>query len=206
MMPAPEIANFAPEMREDWLLWASGRLAIQFRDLGMACLGNPLSDDQCGFIADEPAALTPVCAWHSWLVAMAHRGALEIRQLEMLDQNRGAAPAEITEISSVALLAGCIDPRGAGRRLSRELRAISQRFVAACAAEGSRAQFVFGDSVQARSPVTKQSGVPFAACRIRAEGLIPRAVHEHLRTAIRPQGNTPTGEVLVMSNLWLDPA
>lgn len=206
MMPPPQLAPFQPELKDEWLFWASVRLSAQFRDLGMACLGNPRSDDHYGFITDEPSALTPVCAWHTWLIALAQRGAVEIRQLEMLDNARGFASNGVTEINTVAMFAGCTDPRQTGRRLSKALRAMSQRVVERCEAQGFRAQFVFGSPVQAKSPVTQQSGVPFTACRIRAEGMNPEALMDVLRASLCAADGKPSGEVLVLSNLWLDPA
>jgi hypothetical protein len=206
--PAP-IAPLMTGLESGWLFDAAAKLSSLFHDLGTPCLGTPRTDDDCGFICDEVGNLTPVCASHVWLMALAQRGAISLCEDQQLQLGRSLSGSLHSELNTVALLAGCTNPVHQNRLLTTALAHVSRRFVSVFHARGVRAQFLYSKALSSNSPITKGSPLPFTACRVRAEGTTPETLLTVLRDSIRYAGgaaNTPTGEVLIMSNLWLDPA
>ncbi len=206
-MAPVKLQPFKPFNHTKWVLSASSRLVRQFRELGTACMGRAHSEEVTGIISDEPEQMTSQAMTNAWMLAIAQRTAVDIRQLEVVDTVRGCGAMAEVEINSVALLAGCTERDGSGARLTKALQNVACRTLELCDQRGARAQFLSGIPVQSISPLTKQSGLPFTTCRVRAEGISTEGLLEVLREAIRSAGgaeNTPTGELLVMSNLWLD--
>lgn len=203
---APEsVRPFKPLNHTKWVFTASGRMVRQFRDLGMSCVGRPHCEEVTGIISDEPEALTSMAMTHAWMLAIAQRTAVDIRQLELIESPRAyGSPGEI-EINAIALLAGCTQRKGCGDRLAEALKHVARHTLERCDALGARAQFMVSAPVQTVSPLTKQTGLPFTTCRVRAEGIGCDELLEILRDAARFAGgeqDKPTGELLVMSNLW----
>ena len=195
---------FAPLIRHvrwDWMFDVSCHLAGQFRRLGMHCAGELGSPEGTGLMVDDAAAMTPMAAAHAWMIGLAQRSAMEIRQLEQIEQQRNHPMPHVTEITSVALLAGTTNPRGSSRRLSDALRKIATELTQLCQNDGVQAQFVFARPMGSVSPITQQHAVPLAACRVRALGTTPEKLVQALKKAIQTAG--ATGELLVMSNVWV---
>lgn len=195
---------FAPLVRHvrwDWMFDVSCHLAGQFRRLGMSCAGKLGSTDGTGLLVDDVNAMTPMAAAHAWMIGLAQRSAMEIRQLEQLDEQRNYMTPDVVEITTVALLAGTTNPRGSSRRLSDQLRLVAEALATLCQNEGVQAQFVFSRPMSTVSPITQQHAVPLSACRVRAIGITAPRLVEILKKAL--QTPTPTGELLVMSNVWL---
>ena len=213
--PAPESATladlnlqtpsmFAPLVRHvrwDWMFDVSCHLAGQFRRLSMDCAGKLGSPEGTGLMVDDVAAMTPMAAAHAWMIGLAQRSAMEIRQLELLDQQRLQPTPDITEITTVALLAGTSDPRNSSRRLSLALRKVAENVATLCQSEGVQAQFAYSRPMSSVSPITQQNAVPLAACRVRAIDTTSERLIEILRLALRNSGSC--GELLVLSNVWL---
>lgn len=212
--PAPEAATladlnlqapsmFAPLIRHvrwDWMFDVSCHLAAQFRRLGMACAGKLGSAEATGLMVDDVNAMTPMAAAHAWMIGLAQRSAMEIRQLELVDQQRSPLAPNVTEITTVALLAGTTNPRGSSRRLSDALRKVAESLAIVCQKEGVQAQFVYSRPMSSVSPITQQHAVPLAACRVRALGVSSGRLGELMRRALETP--SATGELLVMSNVW----
>ena len=200
------VAPLVSHVRWDEMLSVSGRLAIQFRRLGMACLGSPSSAKGAGFIVDDPKALTPMAAGHAWVLGLAQRAAMEIRQIELLDETRSFPQMQVTEITTVALLAGTTNPTGARDRLSAALGRVAVALAGECQGVGQQAQFVCSKPSAIVSPINAQQAVPFAACRIRAIGMSAQELTAALTKAVRHAGEIEgegTGEVLMLSNIWM---
>ena len=193
------IAPLVGHVRWEEMLSVSGRLAMQFRRLGMACMGSPSDARGAGFVVDDPEALTPMAAAHAWVLGLAQRAAFEIRQMELLEDTRAFPQMQVTEVTTVALLAGTTNPRGA---LSR----VAEALATACQGAGWQAQFVWSKPSAMISPINGQQAVPFAACRVRAVGVGADDLTVMLDKAVRSVGQGEgkgTGEVLMLSNIWL---
>lgn len=195
---------FAPLVRHvrwDWMFDVSCHLAAQFRRLGMSCAGKLGSPEGTGLMVDDVAAMTPMAAAHAWMIGLAQRSAMEIRQLEQLDEQRNYMTPDVVEITTVALLAGTTSPRGSSRRLSEALRKVAESLANICQNEGVQAQFVYSRPMSSVSPITQQHAVPLAACRVRALGISSERLINILKQALQAPG--VTNEILVMSNVWL---
>lgn len=198
------IAPLVGHVRWEEMLSVSGRLAMQFRRLGMACLGSPSDARGAGFVVDDPAALTPMAAAHAWVLGLAQRAAFEIRQMELLEDTRAFPQMQVTEVTTVALLAGTTNPRGARDRLVVALSRVAEALATACQGAGCQAQFVWSKPSAMVSPINGQQAVPFAACRVRAVGVGADDLTVMLDKAVRSVGDGKgTGEVLMLSNIWL---
>lgn len=200
------IASLVGHVRWEEMLSVSGRLAMQFRRLGMACLGSPSDARGAGFVVDDPSALTPMAAAHAWVLGLAQRAAFEIRQMEMLEDTRAFPQMQVTEVTSVALLAGTTNPRGARDRLVMALGRVAAALATGCQVAGKQAQFVWSKPSAMVSPINGQQAVPFAACRVRAVGMGADELMLMLNKAICSAGEQEgqgTGEVLMLSNIWL---
>ncbi len=200
------IASLVGHVRWEEMLSVSGRLAMQFRRLGMSCLGSPSDARGSGFVVDDPAALTPMAAAHAWVLGLAQRAAFEIRQMELLEDTRAFPQMQVTEVTTVALLAGTTNPRGARDRLVVALGRVAAALAKECQGAGWQAQFVWGKPSSMVSPINGQQAVPFTACRVRAIGVSADELTAMLTKVIRSAGETEgegTGEVLMLSNIWL---
>jgi hypothetical protein len=142
-----------------------------------------------------------MAAAHAWMIGLAQRSAMEIRQLEQLDEQRNYMTPDVVEITTVALLAGTTSPRGSSRRLSEALRKVAESLANLCQSEGVQAQFVYSRPMSSVSPITQQHAVPLAACRVRALGISSERLIGILKQALQAPG--VTNEILVMSNVWL---
>ena len=199
------IAPLVAHVRWEEMLSVSGRLATQFRRLGMACVGSPTDAKGSGFIVDDPKALTPMAAAHAWVMGLAQRAAFEIRQSELLDDTRAFPSMQVTEVTTVAMLAGTTNPNGSRDRLAMALSRVAMALTRDCQGEGRQVQFVWSKPSAIVSPVNSQQALPFAACRVRAIGLTADEVTAALSKAVRFAGEAEgqgTGEVLLLSNIW----
>lgn len=199
------IAPLVAHMRWEEMLAVSGRLAMQFRRLGMACLGSPSDAKGSGFLVDDPKALSPMAAAHAWVMGLAQRAAFEIRQTELLEDTRAFPQMQVTEVTTVAILAGTTNPNGARDRLAMALGRVAVALARECQGEGRQAQFVCSKPTAIVSPINGQQALPFAACRIRAVGLSAEELTAALSRAVRFAGEIEgqgTGEVLMLSNIW----
>ena len=200
------IASLVGHVRWEEMLSVSGRLAMQFRRLGMACMGSPSDSRGAGFVVDDPEALTPMAAAHAWVLGLAQRAAFEIRQMELLEDTRAFPQMQVTEVTTVALLAGTTNPRGARDRLVMALGRVAAALATECQGSGWQAQFVWSKPSSMISPINGQQAVPFAACRVRAIGVGADDLTEMLSKVVRSAGESEgkgTGEVLMLSNIWL---
>jgi hypothetical protein len=193
---APLVKNFPFEH-----MWAmSGRVLSQFQSLDMQCIGSPTTTSGTELIVDEPTGLSPLTAAHAWMIGLAQRGAMDLRQQELLEQGR-VPQQNVVELTTVALLAGCTNPRGTHKRLTEALNRLAVSLSRHPDLANRTMQFLHAKPTQAVSPFTRQMAVPFVACRFRAIGITAEKLISALKDAVKD--NEPTGEVLVLSNLWL---
>lgn len=200
------VASLVAHVRWDEMFSVSGRMAVQFKRLGMACLGAPEGVKGANFIADEEGALSPMVAGHAWVMGLAQRAAMDFRQVEMLEQTRSFPDMRVTEVTTLAMLAGTENPKGARGRLSEALARVAVALAKVCQKPGQQAQFVFSKPDQIRSPINGQQALPFSACRVRAVGLSAAELVSAMSEAVRHAGEVEgkgTGEWLVLSNIWM---
>ncbi|MDB6116847.1 MAG: hypothetical protein JWO08_628, partial [Verrucomicrobiaceae bacterium] len=195
-------------VRWDWLFDVAGNLAGKFRALGMICPGSPNEMKSAVLMGSELAENAAVAAAHSWVVALAQRAAIEIRQLELLEEPRIVLPSDMMEMTCVAFFASSAKTRGTGKRLTKALRSVAGHMTLDCESGATVPgtgiiQMVHSLPVQMVSPLGEEMALPLAAVRIRFKGFETPDVMAALKAALElaaKQGDA--GDVLVMSNLW----
>jgi len=197
-LPPAIIAPLVSSLKWERMFELSGHMVSQLRRLGSAC--EPVPGSKFELIVDDPAALTPIAAAHAWMIAMAQPAALEMRRME--EQAEGVVSPvsqDVADVAAMAILAGCTNPRGSGRRLTQSLQRLAVRFAEACCKRGLNGQFCFAKPLQSVSPVTHHTAVPMAACRLRVAGMSAAQARELLKELVHHQPELGGGEVLVLS-------
>jgi hypothetical protein len=208
LRPPPMVEALIKNVRWDWLFDVACNLSAKFRALGMMCPGSANEMKSAMLMGSEPGDDATLAAAHAWVVALAQRAAIEIRQLELLDEPRIVLPADMVEVTCVAFLATTGNSRGSGRRLTRALRALAQIVTQDCengatVPGAGMVQFVHGLPVQMVSPVGGEMAMPVAAVRIRFRGFEVSEVLAALKSAMQNAATEgKAGDVLVLSNLW----
>jgi hypothetical protein len=165
----PEVSAIIRNMRWDWFFDLSCNIAGQHRDLGVTGLQGRVED--ATILVNSIINLTPAAAAHAWVIALAQRAAMEIRQLEQTEGNshRTLLAPGVGELAGVAFLAASHHHRGTGRRLSVGLQRLALDVTAALGS-GASVQFLHRRPVQLASPVIPDCAVPLAAYRVRYQG------------------------------------
>ncbi len=210
-MPA-EVAKLVNSVRWDWIFELSCNLAGQFRSLGMTCAGPAMGEPAASIMVDDRRAMSVEATAHAYVLSMVQRTAMEIRQLELLEEPRQMNAAQVTEVSGIAYIASSKNPRNTGKRLTKALCQIAGDMAARCDAGDvvpgrGTVQFMHSRPVQLASPVVKRTAVPVAAYRLRFSQMSAQHVIASLRDALemmQREGDSPMekGDVLVLSNLW----
>ncbi len=208
LRPPPMVEALIKNVRWDWLFDVACSLSARFRALGMMCAGSTHEMKSTVMMGSEPGDKAVLAAAHSWVMALAQRAAIEIRQLELLDEPRIVLPADMVEITCVAFMATTGNPRGTGSRLTAALRLLAGKVTQECEASATvpgtgMIQVVHGQPVQMMSPVGPKMAMPVAAVRIRFRGFEMSEVLASLKSSLEAAGaQGKTGDVLVLSNLW----
>jgi hypothetical protein len=208
----PTMAHMLKTLRWDWIFDLSCNLAGQFRALGMTGNGPLLAEPSSALMVDESTELGPEAAAHAWVFGMVQRTAMEIRQMQLLDEPRVVTPKHYTELTGIAFLAHSEYPRGTGRRLTRSLQNIARTMAERCDAYSvvpgsSQVQFLHARPVQLVSPLLVHMALPVAAYRVRYTGMDPENVLESLRESLEiarhgSETALQDGDVMMLSNLW----
>jgi hypothetical protein len=208
------VANLLKDIRWDWIFDLSCNLAGQFRSLGMICPAPMVGEPAAAIMVDDPRSMSAEATAHAWVLSMVQRTAMEIRQLELLDEPRQISQPLVTEISGIAYFASSENTRNTGKRLTKALCQIASGMTDRCDAADSGAgesaiQFMHTRPVQLVSPVVDETAVPVAAYRVRFSGISVRHVIESLREALAVMHGEEAspmeqGDVLVLSSLWAD--
>lgn len=208
LRPPAMVEELIKGVRWDWLFDVACNLAGKFRTLGMICPGSPHEMKSAVLMGAEPGEDAAVAAAHSWVVALAQRAAVEIRQLELLEEPRIVLPPGMVEMTSVAFLASSDNPRGTGKRLMKALRLVAEHMTRDCE-NGATVpgtgiiQMVYSLPVQIASPLGENMALPVGAVRIRFLGFDMLDVLAALKAAMELAAKDgDPGDVLVLSNLW----
>jgi len=208
LRPPPMVEALIKNVRWDWLFDVACRLSAKFRTLGLMCAGASTEMKSAVLMGSEPGEQATLAAAHSWVVALAQRAAIEIRQLELLEEPRVVLPPEIIEMTSVAFLAITGSSSGSGTRLTKALRQVAERMTRECESGATvpgtgMIQVVHSLPVQMLSPVGGKMAMPVAAVRIRFSGFEIPDVLAALKSAVEGAASEGRpGDVLVLSNLW----
>ena len=208
LRPPTMVEALIKNVRWDWLFDVACNLSGKFRSLGMMCPGSPQEMKSAVLMGSEPGEDATVAAAHSWVVALAQRSAIEIRQLELLDEPRIVLPGDMVEMTCVAFLASSGSSRGSGARLTKARRILSGNVTRECESGATvpgtgMVQIVHGLPVQMLSPVGGETVLPVAAVRIRFRGFEVSDVLAALKSAMDHSADEgKAGDVLVLSALW----
>ena len=208
LRPPAMVEALIKEVRWDWMFDVACNLSGKFRTLGMICPGSPNEMKSAVLMGSEPGADAAVAAAHSWVVALAQRAAVEIRQLELLEEPRIVLPPGMVEMTCVAFLATTINSRGTGKRLTKALRTVAEQMTRDCESGATVpgtgiVQMVHSTPVQIMSPIGGQMALPLGAVRIRFLGFEMQDVLSALKAAMESAAKEgEPGDVLVLSNLW----
>jgi hypothetical protein len=208
-----DVANLIKDVRWDWIFDLACNLAGQFRTLGMSCgMGSSPKEPTSAIMVDDPRSLSAEATAHAWVLSMVQRTAVEIRQMQLIDEPRQLPPANVMEISGIAYIASSSNSRGTGRRLTKALRQVSRDLAERCDACGvvpgtANVQFMHARPVQLLSPVVDNMAVPVAAYRLRFSEMTTVDVMNSLREALSmlqecDESPMRKGDVLVLSSLW----
>ena len=211
-MPS-EVATLIKGVRWDWIFDLSCNLAGQFASLGMTCGMSALpKESSSSIMVDDPRSLSAEATAHAWVLSMVQRTAMEIRQMQLIDEPRQVSPSNVLEISGIAYMASSQRSRGTGKRLTKALCQVASDMAERCDAcrviPGAGAvQFMHARPVQLISPVVDNMAVPVAAYRLRFSEMSASHVMDSLRealTVLQEGDNSPMskGDVLVLSSLW----
>ena len=210
-MPAA-VADLLKGVRWDWIFDLSCNLAGQYRALGMICPAPTVGEPAAAIMVEDPRSLCTVGKAHAWVLSMVQRTAMEIRQLEQLDEPLPMNAASVTEVSGIAYIASSKNRRNSGKRLTQALCKIAGDMAQRCDAGDvvpgrGKVQFMHSRPVQLVSPVVQRMAVPVAAYRLRFSQMSTQHVIASLRDALEmmhAEGESPMekGDVLVLSNLW----
>jgi hypothetical protein len=163
-----EVSALLQKLRWDWFFDLSCGIAAQHRELGVTGTQGRVED--ATILVNSVINLTPAAAAHAWVIALAQRAAMEIRQMEQDEgSSRSPLPHGVGELAGVAFLASTHSPRGTGRRLTLALQRLALDVTAALGA-GASVQFLHRRPVQLASPVIPGCAVPLAAYRVRYQG------------------------------------
>lgn len=197
-MPPAIIAPLVSNLKWDRMFELSGHMVSQLRRLGSTC--EPVPGSKFELIVDDPAALTPVAAAHAWMIALAQPVALEMRRMEEMAEGGGEPTSSaVAEVAAMVILAGCTNPRGSGRRLTKAMQRLANSFAEACCKRGMNGRFGFTKPLQSVSPVTHHTAVPMAACRVQVAGRSAVEARELLKELVHNHPELGVGEVLVLS-------
>jgi hypothetical protein len=163
----PEVSKLLGKLRWSWFFDISCSIAQQHRELGV--LGQQGQIEDATILLNQQLSLNAEAAAHAWVMALAQRAAMEIRQLEVLDQPRSVLPEGINELAGVAFFGSSKNPRGTGRRLIQALQQLAQ-YVTAQLVNSASVEFLHRRPVQMVSPVLDKCAIPMAAYRIRYRG------------------------------------
>jgi hypothetical protein len=163
----PEVSKLLGKLRWSWFFDISCNIAQQHRELGV--LGQQGQVEDATILANQQLTLNAESAAHAWVMALAQRAAMEIRQLELAEQTRALLPEGVGELAGVAFFASSKNPRGSGRRLIAALQGLAQS-VTANLGSSATIEFVYRRPVQMVSPVLEKCAIPMAAYRIRHRG------------------------------------
>lgn len=163
-----EVSALLRGMRWDWFFDLSCSIAGQHREL--AVTGTQGRVEDATILVNSAISLSAPAAAHAWVIALAQRAAMEIRQLEQpLDAKPSRQSSTVGELAGVAFLAACQQHRGTGRRLSLALQRIALDLTASLGG-GASVQFLHRRPVQLASPIIEKTVVPMAAYRVRYQG------------------------------------
>lgn len=208
LRPPPMVEALIKNVRWDWLFDVACNLSAKFGALGMMCPGSPNEMKSAVLMGSEPGDQATLAAAHAWVVALAQRAAIEIRQLALLEEPRIVLPGDMVEMTCVAFLAATANSRGTGTRLTKALRLLSRHMTQECESGSTvpgtgMVQIVHGLPVQMISPLGGETALPVAAVRIRFSGFEVPDVLAALKSAVEnASSGGKAGDVLVLSNLW----
>ena len=217
LRPPTMVEALIKNVRWDWLFDVACNLSGKFRSLGMMCPGSPQEMKSAVLMGSEPGEDATVAAAHGEMEvfhrgrgvgALAQRSAIELRQLELLDEPRIVLPGDMVEMTCVAFLASSGSSRGSGARLTKALRILSGNVTRDCESGATvpgtgMVQIVHGLPVQMLSPVGGETVLPVAAVRIRFRGFEVSDVLAALKSAMDHSADEgKAGDVLVLSALW----
>ncbi len=208
LRPPAQVQELIKGVRWDWMFNVAGNLSGRFRSVGLLCPGSPQEMKSAILMGAEPGEQATLAAAHAWVVALAQRAAMEIRQMELLEEPRVVLPHDMMEITSVAFLAATTKQAGSGKRLTKALRSVGVHMAREC--ETSAAvpgagfvQMLHSLPVQMVSPVGGKTALPLAAVRLRFRGFDVQHVLNALKAGMEcAAAETGSEEVLVFSNLW----
>ena len=209
LRPPAMVQELIKGVRWDWMFNVASNLATRFRSLGMICPGSPNEMKSAVLMGCEPGDDAAVAAAHAWVVALAQRAAVEIRQIELLEEPRVVLPPEMVEVVSVAFLASSKNRRGSAKRLTGALRCVALHMTNGCESGATVPgagiiQMVHSLPVQMLSPLGEKMALPLGAVRIRFSGFSMEQVSAALQAAMELASKEgDPGDVLVMSNLWV---
>jgi hypothetical protein len=180
----PEVSKLLRKLRWSWFFDISCNIAQQHRDLGV--LGHQGEVEDATILASNDITLNAEAAAHAWVMALAQRAAMEIRQLEQVDSPRSVLPQGVSELAGVAFFATSENARGSGRRLTAALQRLAGAVTLALGAHAT-VEFVYRRSVQLASPVKEKCAIPMAAYRIRYRSCTSEQVRGIISKIVKTQ-------------------
>jgi hypothetical protein len=193
-----QVGQLIKDMRWDWFFDLSCSIARQHREL--AATGQQGRPEDATILVNTENTLTPEAAAHAWMISLAQRAAMEIRQLEQADvEQRVSLPSSVGELAGVAFLAATHSPRGTGSRLSLALQKLAVELTQSLAGSGS-IEFVHRRPIQLASPVAEGCAVPVAAYRVRFRSCTLEQVRTAITRIVRERSLTEhSGDQLMLS-------
>lgn len=205
-VPQP-LKNMLSKVDWEWFREVSSRIARQYRRLQVGEAEWVREIPVRPMMMDDETPLPEIAGAHAWLMALAQRAGMEVRDTELEVLGTAGTYRGVFEIAGVATLTGDVNPRGTGRRLNGILSALAADLVLRCQNESAEAnvQFVHRKALQIKSPVDELLALPMAAYVIRFTGIKPEVVADALQQSLASVSEA-LGEEMRESVLVLNPA